>query len=884
VGRGSFFRADWYPGRNHSFSFGLQLPIFQPHMGKTRPQKDSVKVPKGPRTELPLYTPGAELQEALANVEHAAEWIARFTTPFIDTDGKNDEKHAAAFMDVLKVYKEHIAQQDGLYPNGHTFEAEIEQYHAELATAFALASGGDGISQESLALGDYIARGVNEMLRDEMILPYNRLLSQRKENDSLLGYGRRAMTVFTQYLQAEPRIGPHYRPGVTYVFQKLMQYMEANRRALRERWGDSRHVWLPLHWVLNPDQVDTHDELDAVLENILERKFTDQNDVHYVINEQFTVELGRMILEAEDYHVLWIHDYDGKNKAGAPDRIGFRMTLEAYLPALINAAEEYDTTWRIPTYMIFLDEFFFEATDGRLWLTLLSDPLNHTVDLPKEYAGWEERLRAAQDQLRAAVAQSAALQEGARQYGRKWLENKLKVHVNITNQTDMTFRSRHLIGGVWFVPDILMRDHRKITFYDVSEIDPGKGEAMYTGMGVGEQYTGPTWDDRAILVRGPMLLGLKDEARELLKSQGFKEEEIPVPLRPLPKDTDYDEKLAALHAQGWDARALQLHNGTGFAPKRANLVKATLYNLMPKGSHIYMPDSIWNSALWGSFVMGCALRGCWVLPIAPALANAPADAAPVMSRAAELLQRFVMFQNEMSGEIDAAGGLFRTGIFDLDVDVDDSIARIRKYKERILASPFFRKVFPFDSSVYEMMAGMDSVLEAQGYKPVYLSEDAAARLPKLHMKSQFFATKEALSTLIPRPGWKELIYKYQQVRAEQRMRKEDTSLGAKELRSALSSAVLPLVQEWRQVVSPDIEDRIMFYLAVGSHNQNYRSSIMDGEVVVLVARLRAMIAYLDFVGVMVSTTWIETLEQLEELLPHHKGKTRWLGRTLRNAL
>jgi hypothetical protein len=40
------------------------------------------------------------------------------------------------------------------------------------------------------------------------------------------------------------------------------------------------------------------------------------------------------------------------------------------------------------------------------------------------------------------------------------------------------------------------------------------------------------------------------------------------------------------------------------------------------------------------------------------------------------------------------------------------------------------------------------------------------------------------------------------------------------------------VREWREIVTPDIRDKIMFYLAVGSHNQNYRSSIMDGEVVV----------------------------------------------------
>src|SRR5258705_9361329 len=45
-------------------------------------------------------------------------------------------------------------------------------------------------------------------------------------------------------------------------------------------------------------------------------------------------------------------------------------------------------------------------------------------------------------------------------------------------------------------PDNVMRDHRKIVFHDVTEADPFRGEALYTGMGVGQQYMGPTWDDR----------------------------------------------------------------------------------------------------------------------------------------------------------------------------------------------------------------------------------------------------------------------------------------------------------------------------------------------------------------------------------------------------
>lgn len=158
VGKGSYFRADYLPGRDHSLNFGIQLPIFQPHMGKTRPRQPHVGLPSVPEPTEPIYEPGPELQEALAHLEHAADWVARFTTPFFDQDGGDDEKHKAAFMEALHVYKDHINLRDALYPQGHTFAAEIEHYHAALDRAFALAAGGDGLSAASRDLGATIAK------------------------------------------------------------------------------------------------------------------------------------------------------------------------------------------------------------------------------------------------------------------------------------------------------------------------------------------------------------------------------------------------------------------------------------------------------------------------------------------------------------------------------------------------------------------------------------------------------------------------------------------------------------------------------------------------------------------------------------------------------
>ena len=163
----------------------------------------------------------------------------------------------------------------------------------------------------------------------------------------------------------------------------------------------------------------------------------------------------------------------------------------------------------------------------------------------------QAELRASQDSLRAAVAGSSRLQAEAARHSDPagWLRQTIRVHVSITNPSDLSFRSSRLLG-LPFAGDNLIRDHRKLAFRDITEADPSSGEAIFTGVGVGQHYATPTWEDRAMLVSGSSLLELKTEARLLLLQQGFKESEIPPPLQPMPKPADYDSLVAALEAAG----------------------------------------------------------------------------------------------------------------------------------------------------------------------------------------------------------------------------------------------------------------------------------------------------------------------------------------------
>jgi len=879
IQRGGDFRLDVVSGdRGRSFNFGIVTPLRQPYMGRTRPRLAHVTLPPKPgRTFEKPYRPSSELAEALANISEGAEEISYFTSPFLDRKRGSDEGDIREFREALAQAREKYYATDEDFPEGHTFEAEIRVYHSNLVRAFSLAAGSE-------AAGSALATQARKILFEEIVLPYNRLLGQWKANDTLLGLGSRAQEAFHEYLLEASGLPGERLRAAEYVFHRIIEIMDDNRARQRKLWRTPRVVWLPLHYVFNIEDHDTQSEIDAILEKFLELEMTAGNDIHYIINEQFQWELHRMIHAAEDYHVLWIHDYKGVNAAGTPDSIGYAMTTEGYMRALIDKVRDFDKTGRIPTYIIIIDEFYYAVNDGKLWLKLLADPLHHRMSLPRGFEEWEEEILRLQDELRKAVAESEELQNGLRIYGEDWLYNKIRVHVNITNPSDLSFRASHLFDYFPLAPDNVMRDHRKISFYDVTERDPGRGESMFTGMGVGEHYSGPTWDDRALLVRGPAAIYTKHAARDVLLSQGFKPSEIPPCLRPIRRPDDYTDMVGDLVARGWTQQAMQAHNATGYLhPKHANLVKAVLYNLMPAGSHMYIPDSLWNSPFWGGMLVGAAFRGCKVLVIAPSLENAPSSGVPQMSRANELFTKFVVIQEEMAEDIANAGGLFRTGVYNLDVDVGNQIAHAEGVQEGLKKNPWLLDLMPFRPSVSGVLDELVDRLIAQGYEPAYLVADVENRKPKLHLKTQFFVSQEALDGILGVEGWRELILNYFLARAEQTSLR-DEYFSIKDLRGELSDDTGRVTRAFFQAHTPAEIERMVIYLTLGSHNQNYRGKFMDAEVLYVVGQRGAMLAYLDFLGIISTTTWVNSVEELEDLMPRYGGFKEWLGRWLKTAL
>ncbi len=882
LGKGGDFRASWLPARGHSFNFGLTVPIGQPHRGNTRPRNMHYRL-ENPRPEpVPYMKAEPTLDETLANVRETAHWVNRFTIPHIDQGGSSQAKAMASFRATIETLKTHLATPSPLFPNGRTSEAEVRVYHRELDRAFSIAASGTAHRvDESTALGREVAGQAKEIILDNVIFPYNRLLGVKKKADTTREFAAHARGLFSSWMLSSKVVPEDRRDAVLHVFQTLLDIIEENREFNRKEWRDSRLVWIPLQFALLPEQYDSQAELDDILARAVGHGFTAGNHVWYVVNTEFQIELARMVERAEDYHVLWIHDIPGKNAAGDPDQVVFIQIVDVYLGTLIKRVREYDARGKLPSYMIFMDQYYYEIKKSRRWLNLLERPLDYEIDLPGEFTWMADSIAKVQAELRQAVAESELLQTRAQQYGNDWLNNQIKVHVNITYPADPSYWSNQVFP-MFKWPDNSMRDHRKIAFYDITEDDPYKGMAIYSGMGIGEHYVGPTWEDRAILAQGPMLLTLKYAARQLLLKQGFKEDEIPYPLQVREKPANYDELVRAeAEKQPFATRAIELHNQTGYLFKPINVFKATLYSLLPKGSVIVIPDSLWNSFFFASALVGSCLRGGRALIIAPSLENAPGSKGfPQMSRGQDMFARLIYIQNYMADELAAAGGLLKTGLYNSPVDVRNLPGRAKFAVNGIRSTPWLKELVSFDPSVYELIDNLDELLA--GFNVQYVIDDRDIRRPQLHLKVNFFASEVSwrfLSSPELSDYLRDLV-----VRRARTLETLSLETDVRDEAAALEEIALHTITAARGRATGEELERTAAYMMVGSANQDYRSMLMDGEVMVVITGRAGIIGLPDMLFLMGASTWVDTEEELEAVLPSY-GILKWrIGRMMREAL
>jgi hypothetical protein len=395
-------RINWYPMASNGFTIGFMLPLGDPLAGRTRPIRDYVVVARDFAPPIPYHVANLQLNEAIDSLAASAEWIRLMTVPFLDQDARDTrtaEGRVAAFLSGVRA---HVAQRSS--------EQEIRYFHAQLERTFRIAAGNDNI-------GSRMATIARQILLYQVILPYNSLLGQKKKGDELVELGIAAHGRFSREAVKSGLLAGAAMEPVLYVFQRLTEILEQERARAAKQWDDPRLVWLPLQYALLPEQYDSQDEIDALIDSITGVKFTDHNEVRYLASLQFHWELLRTIKETQDYHVLWIHDFPAITSQGLLDWAALDQVVDGYLTTLAERVEAYDSVGRIPMYFIFLDEHYYEARQSRIWMTILEDPLHASAEVAAATPAQQARLRAVLERVRAAVRDSRVLQAEARQYG-----------------------------------------------------------------------------------------------------------------------------------------------------------------------------------------------------------------------------------------------------------------------------------------------------------------------------------------------------------------------------------------------------------------------------------------------------------------------------------
>ena len=870
--RGGNLRFEWTPAAER-VALGISIPVFDRWAGRGRPRDTHAPVPPRPGP-LQAPPPDASVRRQLGQLRESAAWIDLLTTPFVESALLTDRE----WMAELQKHLAYMNRMDEEFPRGHTFPEEVSAYHRRLEALFAYALGvepGDSRAGE-------LTRRARQILLQEVVLPANHDFGRLRREPLFDALRRRAARRFADSVALPPLVPEPSRDAVLAAYEGWLGVIGEVVRGARKRWDDSRLIWIPFQFALRPEEHDTQAEVDALLEQLVGEPFQAGNDFTYLINEAFSPELVRTIHAARDYHVLWIHDFPGTAPGGRTDRVGARVVTEGYLAALTERVKTFDSTGSIPTFMIFLDQWYFDQRHGRWWTRLLLDPLGHDMKLPREAAELQKEIRTAQRSLRDAVAGSKRLQQLRTERGDRWLHQYVRVHVSITFRGDASFRRRAPAKDVAMLfADDYMRDHKKVVFYDLTERDPARGAALFTGEGVGEHYEGALWEDRTLLVRGPSALPLKREARALLLSQGFKDSELPPPLRVEPFPDDYEARVDSL-SRAWPARILQAHNAVGYGEKHASALKAALYNLMPAGSRILVPDSQWSSFFWGGMLVGAALRGGQVYIVAPRNDNAPYGDSEVQTVLThDVLEGYLQLSDLLKEAFEASGGSLRVGLYGRDIDTRSIGQRYRAVIQGFLDPRFPRAAFPFGDDTYRRLGDVEllqRLLAPARSQKIEAPADGAPRAPSLHLKSQLFASREGFERLLRDPAWFRVFVNYVANRAEEIAR--DPALAAA---GAMTPRLLAPVDSALHRAPAEERTHDLFYLTNGSHNQDDRSLLLDGEILCLVAGPESLAPLIDFVAIAALSTWVDTIEELDQLIPRLPRGTVRTARALRSV-
>jgi len=256
-----------------------------------------------------------------------------------------------------------------------------------------------------------------------------------------------------------------------------------------------------------------------------------------------------------------------------------------------------------------------------------------------------------------------------------------------------------------------------------------------------------------------------------------------------------------------------------------------------------------------------------------------------MAHAKELLIRLVASQQILGDEIAAAGGLLKTGIYSPEGPVTDIRTKLSAFMRTHEEEPFFRELFPLDPSTFpamqEVHADLDGQLVDENEMGQFQEDEGT---PTLHLKANFFASANAWDGLLSSPELGEYFRIWMERRVAQLRNRAIALEDPGSAPERMLELAMPTLTRWEEALPPDERQRLVYYLLLGSPNQNYRSMVMDGEVAIMLSGWSSIVAMIDLISILGQSVWVDDLEELESLLPDYGFFTRTIGHWVKLAL
>jgi hypothetical protein len=279
-----------------------------------------------------------------------------------------------------------------------------------------------------------------------------------------------------------------------------------------------------------------------------------------------------------------------------------------------------------------------------------------------------------------------------------------------------------------------------------------------------------------------------------------------------------------------------------------------------------------------------ALRGCHVVIIAPALANAPSPEPPVIALEREMLSSLLALRDRYGDRIERAGGELRIGLYAPHAPVSDVAGRLTEVRGGLARAPWIRQLIPLDDAT---IAAIDraTAQASQTETETILAKDETPREPQLHQKTELVARPGAIAALVRQPGWGNALAQSLTTQSTETARLADAL--AAPLPAADTAAIRAaddLLQGYHRSLPEAEQKRLDFYFIVGSQNHDDRGLALDGESALVVSGFDASAGLVDLFYLMARTTWVGSTRDIDALLPAPRGIFARLARLVHFAM